>query len=241
MNSRKSTYYKSLAAISSAKAEEFLIELANLRDDWNSVDRFNKRFADMVPPTLDILKVPDSSVISAAGKAAFLTKKELDSISCFSTFELFQNDRPRFELNSKLSYRKRLELGIKHIRGLLRLVWREPDSRTKDYLLFILQQRAIQGSIVDIDRFPYPLPLPPPSGFEQAIIFFRKSSYRTLYCGNAECPAPYLFAKRRNQKYCSAICAESSQRESKRKWWAEHGEEWRSKRQTKQVSKKGRK
>jgi hypothetical protein len=239
MKTRKTQQHKILAVIPSARAQEFLIELANLRDDWESVKRFNKKYTDMIPSTLDAFKVNTSKVISMNGKAEFLSEKELKSIKTFTPLDWLRNDKPRAEQNSKLSTRKLLERNVRQIRDLLRLVWREQDLRTKEYLLFLLQQRIIEGSVLLIDHITYPLP--PPSGIEQALIFFRRSSHRTLYCGNAECPAPYLFAKRRNQKYCSAICAESSQRESKRKWWAEHGEEWRSERQTKKVSKKGRK
>jgi hypothetical protein len=50
---------------------------------------------------------------------------------------------------------------------------------------------------------------------------------RMRYCLNPECPAPYFFAKKRRQKYCTEECAGAGQRESKRIWWAEHGTEWR--------------
>src|SRR5262249_61461691 len=33
------------------------------------------------------------------------------------------------------------EMGIRELRNLLRRAWKEPDVRTKDYLLFLLQQR----------------------------------------------------------------------------------------------------
>ncbi len=47
---------------------------------------------------------------------------------------------------------------------------------------------------------------------------------RLRFCPNASCPAPYFVARRRSQKYCSDACALPSQREFKRRWWAEHGE-----------------
>lgn len=52
------------------------------------------------------------------------------------------------------------------------------------------------------------------------------------HCANPECPAPYFLAMRRSQKYCSETCALPAQREFKRAWWAEHGEQWRKKRET---------
>jgi hypothetical protein len=60
---------------------------------------------------------------------------------------------------------------------------------------------------------------------------------RARYCANPECPAPYFFVKRKNQRYCSEICAAPAQRELKRKWWAKHGEDWRKSRTAKKAGK----
>ncbi len=45
---------------------------------------------------------------------------------------------------------------------------------------------------------------------------------RMGYCRNPECPAPYFLAKRRDQKYCSDICATPAKKAAKLKWWHEH-------------------
>jgi hypothetical protein len=41
-------------------------------------------------------------------------------------------------------------------------------------------------------------------------------------CPNQTCPAPYFFAAKRAQKFCSTKCAEPAQREAKRRWWNEN-------------------
>jgi hypothetical protein len=41
-------------------------------------------------------------------------------------------------------------------------------------------------------------------------------------CPNQTCPAPYFFAVKRAQKFCSTKCAEPAQREAKRRWWNEN-------------------
>lgn len=41
-------------------------------------------------------------------------------------------------------------------------------------------------------------------------------------CPNPTCPAPYFFAVKRAQKFCSTSCAEPAQREAKRRWWNEN-------------------
>jgi len=55
---------------------------------------------------------------------------------------------------------------------------------------------------------------------------------RMRFCPNPGCPAPYFIAARRSQKYCSEACALPAQREFKRAWWAEHGTQWRVKRES---------
>jgi len=62
---------------------------------------------------------------------------------------------------------------------------------------------------------------------------------RMRYCPNPTCPAPFFIANRRSQKYCSDACSAPAQREFKRDWWSEHGEEWRAERAKKQRAKRG--
>src|ERR1700687_3352426 len=51
-------------------------------------------------------------------------------------------------------------------------------------------------------------------------------------CGNPECPSPYFLKARKTQRFCDRpACSAYGQREHKRKWWSEHGEEWKQKRE----------
>lgn len=62
---------------------------------------------------------------------------------------------------------------------------------------------------------------PPPqlTPFEQVMVHFQRIGENARHCPNPECPAPYFFARRRQQRYCSEVCAEPAQREAKRRWW----------------------
>jgi len=42
------------------------------------------------------------------------------------------------------------------------------------------------------------------------------------FCRNPECPAPYFFARRRDQRYCSAVCAGPAKKAAKLRWWHKH-------------------
>src|SRR5262249_39779514 len=65
--------------------------------------------------------------------------------------------------------------------------------------------------------------LPPPHPVEDAMQHFEDAADRMRHCANPQCPAPFFFAARRNQHYCSEKCAGRAQREHKRRWWQEHG------------------
>ncbi len=53
------------------------------------------------------------------------------------------------------------------------------------------------------------------------------------------CPTPYFVKYRPTARFCSEACAVTAQRESKRRWWKEHGPEWSKKRRRKK-SQRGR-
>jgi hypothetical protein len=122
------------------------------------------------------------------------------------------------------------------LRDALRMVWRAPDQRTKDWAII----RMIDAVVIeeaspryhsgfpilngDNDRL---IALPTPTLLEQILTYLRKQAHRTTICSCPGCPAPYFLAGRRSQKFCSDACSLPSQREFKRSWWAKHGKTWR--------------
>lgn len=198
---------QTLARLSPRQLERFLLELANLRDDLGAVKRFHGRFAHFIPPF-------DQSWLLKEGEV--LKPETGDYIWIFM---------------------------LKH---MLCGLWTEPDFRQKEwgafalrYMLYRYEHGALGAEnpleiLVDPNKS---FRVPPPTPFEKALSHLVKSADTARYCANPECPAPYFFAKRRNQRYCSEICAAPAQRELKRKWWAEHGEEWRKARTAKKAGK----
>jgi hypothetical protein len=103
-------------------------------------------------------------------------------------------------------------------------VWDQPDQRTREWGVFLLLLLTMgEAGSRHLTLLGFPDPLPPPTLFEQALMWFVDVRDRARHCPNPDCPAPYYFAKRRSQKYCSDSCALPAQREFKRRWWAEHG------------------
>ena len=119
----------------------------------------------------------------------------------------------------------------------IRLAWDAQDRRHRDWYLFLLRQN-FQHNEVMRERFasreqPNPgrlearLTAPPAlTPFEAAIVHFQTTvADRAKHCSSPVCGEPYFIAVKRWQKFCSEKCAGPANRESKRKWWQEHGKQ----------------
>lgn len=63
------------------------------------------------------------------------------------------------------------------------------------------------------------VPLTP---FEAAMFYTQTRLLDQLRtCPNPTCPTRFFFTTKKGQKFCSTVCAEPAQRESKRRWWTE--------------------
>jgi hypothetical protein len=213
---------QTLAKYSPRQLERFLVELANLQADLDAARRFRERFAAFIPPHDDewmagLLNRDEEIARQVSRLSDTVTSEELGEAAWVVTLKEMLDD-----------------------------LWTEPDSRQKEwgvfafrYALYKWSDRTLAGD--NLFKILYEpakrFRVPPPTPFEQALTYLVKAGDRARYCANPECPAPYFFVKRKNQRYCSEICAAPAQRELKRKWWAEHGEEWRAARQDKGSSK----
>jgi hypothetical protein len=63
--------------------------------------------------------------------------------------------------------------------------------------------------------------------FQRALFLLFRESWRARVC--EKCGYKFV-ARRVAQRYCTRECSESKQKELKRRWWNEHGEEWRKRR-----------
>lgn len=226
ITSSNKTYMKkqtqTLAKFSSRQLERFLVELANLQVDINAARRFRERFAAFIPPHEEgwlagLLARDDEVAEQVFNLPKFVSIEDLGEGAWVAT-----------------------------LRNILNDLWTEPDARQKEwgvfafrYALYKWGDDTLEGD--NLFKILYQpekrFRVPPPTPFEQALSHLVKAGDRARYCANPECPAPYFFVTRKNQRYCSEICAAPAQRELKRKWWAEHGEEWRKARTVKKAGK----
>lgn len=207
---------QTLAVLSSSNLEQFLVELVNLSDDSAAVKRFVKRFANY--------GVADQRVV----RAVFHLPDDFP-------FEKVST-MPFEEFLREYQATKR-EAIVPYLRNIFRATWHEPDSKVREWAWAILRTDLARVSfssqylqLVDQSgqiRLPKPPPLLP---LETAFEFLLRHYNRVRHCPNPDCPAPYFFAKRHTQRYCSEKCAQNGERATKRKWWAEHGTEWREER-----------
>jgi hypothetical protein len=138
--------------------------------------------------------------------------------------------KPEWEQRDQSAYWP-LPMELGQLRETLRHMWKEPDLRTRDWIAYNLRHYEFLGAdFTLVNPEVTGMQLPPPTSFEQCLLHLAKCVDRTRYCANPSCAAPYFFARRRSQRYCCDTCAVPGQREFKRRWWAEHGNEWRSKR-----------
>ena len=70
----------------------------------------------------------------------------------------------------------------------------------------------------------------PFTDFQQGLYQLVRKSNLAKVCANPDCPAPYFIAEKATSRYCSVACSGVLQRDWKRRWWTEHGKQWRAKR-----------
>jgi hypothetical protein len=203
---------QTLARINPVEAERFLTHLANLLPNANSIASFWKRFGYIIPTRKPI-------GIERIGLKSKMKREDIQ-------LERFEEEWNNVQLDN--------------LQHQLRTLWCVPDIRTKQYLIFLMwRQELVANNPMYANLHGFPVPLPPPTPFEQVMQYLLSVSDRTLICANPSCYAQYFIAKRRSQKYCSDACAQPAQQQYKLQWWRMHGSEWRAKRKPKKSQRKG--
>ncbi len=215
MNSSNKGSSRTLARISPQKAKTFLTGLANLENLESAARRFVLHYGAVFRDEL-----PTSLIYNWA------IRGEEEGV-----VDLSEDQRI-------------WKYWLVPLRDAIRFLWTR-DLRTKQWGIFrILEKffaRGDRGLAVgpvtdDVECF-WGNSLGPVTPCER---IFMQLMQHTSVCGNSACPAPYFFAQRRSQKYCSEECAAPAQREFKRKWWSEHGPKWRASRAAAQKQRRRR-
>jgi hypothetical protein len=212
MNSSKMMESQVLAAkpdIKASVSHTFLEELANMSDGAKSIARFERRFGHI-----------------------FRSEIPLQAIRAWASY--IEERHPDELIEAEIIH----NYWLLPLRGAVRTVWLLPDLRRKRLAVYAIVTQLVspgdpQFSFGPVhsysDFFNETLRLS--SGMIQILdqLVDERSYFLARKCLNPECPSPFFFARRRKQKYCSEVCAMPAQRDSKRRWWREHGNQWRSK------------
>jgi hypothetical protein len=165
----------------------------------------------------------------------------------FSDFQLF--DVPFRSFSPTPGEEKHEERSwLLQLRAIMQAIWIQPDARRREWNGAVLRTylampplNQMSSKLREGDPTAVILPEPlPESPIEKAMDYLLKWHRKARHCENPQCPAPYFFGIKSGQRYCGEACAEHGQREAKRRWWNEHGDEWRNKQKKQRTRKKAR-
>jgi hypothetical protein len=219
--------------LSRDRVGKFLVEVANLRDDEKSIERFIELFSDFLPShgggvnvhvtnEENAVQTPPSDGFLAALQTPVHLTPLAEGVGRYIK-ELLDESARQQQLSAaekQVSQHTKSPAGALHFfaaRKHLRDTWRQPTTLGREIELMGMVYRYASGRPggPEIDNFTF------------MMLHALRFADRMRYCGNPTCAAPYFLARRRSQKYCSDACSLPAQREHKRAWWSEHGEEWR--------------
>jgi hypothetical protein len=134
-------------------------------------------------------------------------------------------------------------IGHLWVRDFLRAAWSSADLREKEWFCFrardalnkmnrrreMTPEERRQDELSELRVDSLANRLPPFSDIEAAFHHFLRNARRARRCRNRECPAPFFFAARRNQKYCSVSCSRPAELAGKRYWARKHRAKLRKK------------
>jgi hypothetical protein len=188
--------------ISSKRSASFLLELANLKHEPASVDRFLSKFPEFFP------------------SRRFQREKQIDRLARAGELKGHrENATPEKMARANWFILEPLQIG-------LRTAWGNTDQRVREWKIFQLRQHFWMDTTRDASlHYDRDDEVPPPFAFEQAMVYFLRKAELTKVCENDACPARYYFASRRSQKYCTDHCAAPAKRAAKLRWWNENRRE----------------
>ncbi len=195
------------------RLDTFLLNFANAVD-FNGLER---HFADLLPPALDSPTMW-SAILKPTPEQARVWALEAYRRLIQAVWEAEEEERPRalHELQTLL-YDALEREGREKIPKTIRKTASGQYERVQPW-------DPSYGSVTRRVR---------PTAFQHAINRLTALGQRTKLCANPECPERFYIAQRQSQRYCGEKCAGFFQREAKRNWWQEHGNEWREARREK--------
>ncbi|MGO9863041.1 MAG: hypothetical protein ACLPLR_05480 [Terriglobales bacterium] len=185
-----------LGVLSEKRAVAFLTDCANLESTPEKKEsellRLSKLYADIVP--LPALHTHQLELSSALGFIALLLQKGWDAPPPRERVWFFRDAE---------TYSRHL-LAKAADRGMWMTGYPQSPGHTR------------------VMTFHFVNPPAHPTLLEAAFYYLGQHVEHAQHCANPDCPAPYFFATKKGQKYCSPECAQPARRASKLRWWNEN-------------------
>lgn len=118
---------------------------------------------------------------------------------------------------------------FEQFRNLVRAAWIGDEAILGILLRVGIEEERTENRIVPDWRrsgFRYV----PRTNFQAAVYELLKHSGWARVCANPDCPSPYFIAQDHRAKFCSQDCVQTMQRTWRKKWWNQHGKQWRKRR-----------
>jgi hypothetical protein len=223
-----------LAAESKAKMRRFLLDLANLPNDQAKAEAFRGNYGQHFFG----LPMPNLSDLPAAQIQRDRLKAGLKLVPV--------SELPDMHVVGQ-RWNKQFHQCVFALRNCLQGIFRAPGHREKEWLLdcfkFLIKDLSQPAhSTFTWETFAAStqssIQLPRESYLEKVASYLTSLLPHLRYCPNRECPRPFYIARHGNQKYCSRKCATPFRLAANRKWWEQHGPQWRKERSRRKKSKR---
>ena len=205
-----------------------LQELANLRDDPASFERFARHWP-VLADVLDDTWTPEEAPVAPGRGTVSTTDDDLPTL-IFRGF-VYGKEPSRMPPSIPKKF-----LLTWQMREALREIWSGNSDKLTEVLLPSLDEiyadpdpEGLWPPQLKVDWRRGEFVYKPRNLFQGAVYELFRRSLLAKVCANQDCLAPYFIAGKTAQRYCSDGCAQVFQREWKRRWWKEKGTKWRQK------------
>jgi hypothetical protein len=224
---------KILTCISKRRLESFLVWFANLHPSFEAADKLKQNFPEFIPKfamnsaAANLLRRRLSEMSIGLGWSAVPSPIEYSMARVIPQLQERMSEED-FETLGRNPDSKIPGLLLLLLSDFIQQAWWVPELRERDWKLFLARKQI--WALLMPAGWEAPLNAPPRIPLEEAVFHLQSEERRARRCGNTDCPAPFFFANRKNQKFCRDECAAPAKSAAKKRWWEERGIEWRQQR-----------
>jgi hypothetical protein len=226
---------KILTSISKRSIETFLVWLANLYPSFEAAEKLKLKFPEFIPKfamnstATNLLRKRLSDMSNGWGWSAVPSPLEYSMARLIPQLQEHMTEED-FDALARNPDAKIPALLVLLLSDFIQQAWSSTDPREREWKLFLARKQV--WDLLMPAGWEAPLNAPPRIPLEDAVAHLQSQDRRARRCANVDCPAPFFFSNRKNQKFCREECAAPARSAAKKRWWEERGSEWRKRRRT---------